>query len=112
MQTIRQQLIAALEEKNLTAREISKELKIREKEVFEHLVHIRQTLKNRKQKLIVTPFQCMVCDFIFKDRKRLTRPGRCPKCKQGHIEAASYSIISFKKKSGKSPFTESLEFNE
>jgi len=93
MQTLRQQLITLLEKNEMTARDISKELKIREKEVFGHLSHIRQTLKNRKQTLLIIPFQCMVCDFTFKDRKRLTRPGRCPKCKQGHIEAAKYRIL-------------------
>ncbi|MFO7558721.1 MAG: transcriptional regulator [Desulfobacterales bacterium] len=93
MPTLRQQLIALLEKKEMTAKDISRELKIREKEVFEHLFHIRQTLKNKKQTLLVIPFQCMVCDFTFKDRKRLTRPGRCPKCKKGHIQAATYRIV-------------------
>jgi predicted Zn-ribbon and HTH transcriptional regulator len=93
MQTLRQQLIALLEENEMTARDISRELKIQEKEVFEHLSHIRQTLKNRKKTLLIIPFQCMTCNFTFKDRKRLTRPGRCPKCKQGRIEAARYRIV-------------------
>jgi len=92
MPTIRQQLIALLEENEMTARDISRELKIREKEVFDHLSHIRQTITSRKQKLVITPFQCMACGFTFKDRRRLTRPGRCPKCKQGRIEAATYRI--------------------
>ncbi len=97
MQTIRQQLISALEENEMTARELSKRIKIKEKDVFEHLSHIRQTLKNQKKKLLIKPFQCMICDFSFKDRKRLTRPGRCPKCSQGHIEAATYRIVSLKR---------------
>ena len=96
MQTIRQQLISALEENEMTAGELSKSLKIQEKEVFEHLSHIRRTLKNKKKKLLINPFHCMLCDFTFKDRKRLTRPGRCPKCRQGHIEAAAYRIVSLK----------------
>jgi hypothetical protein len=93
MPTLRQRLITLLEKNEMTARDISQELKIREKDVFEHLSHIRQTLKNRKQTLLIIPFQCMVCDFTFKDRNRLTRPGRCPKCKQGQIEAAKYRIL-------------------
>lgn len=101
MQTIRQQLILALEENEMTARDLSKILKIQEKEVFDHLGHIRQTLKNQKKKLLIKPFQCMICDFSFKDRKKLSRPGRCPKCRQGHIEAATYRIVSLKKVSQK-----------
>jgi transcriptional regulator len=114
MQTIRQQLITALEENEMTARELSKILKIQEKEVFEHLFHIRQTLKNQKKKLLIRPFQCMICDFSFKDRKRLTRPGRCPKCRQGHIEAATYRVVSFKKacENEQPPWPESLGMND
>jgi transcriptional regulator len=114
MQTIRQQLISALEENEMTARELSKNLKIQEKEVFEHLSHIRQTLKNQKKKLLIRPFQCMICDFSFIDRIRLTRPGRCPKCRQGHIQAATYRIVSFKRvcEDKSSPCPESTKMDD
>ncbi len=92
MSTIRQKMILALEEKQMTAKELSKELKVSEKDVYTHLSHIQKTIKPQKKKLLVEPFQCLVCDFVFKDRKRLTRPGRCPECKQGHISPATYRI--------------------
>jgi predicted Zn-ribbon and HTH transcriptional regulator len=92
MGTIRQEMILLIEEKQMTARDLSKELKISEKEVYTHLSHIQKTIKPLKKKLLVEPFQCQVCDFIFKERKRLTRPGRCPECKQGHISPATYRI--------------------
>ena len=92
MGTIRQNMIRVLEEKHMTAKDLSKELKISEKEVYTHLSHIQKTLKAQKKELIVEPFQCMVCDFIFKNRSRFTRPGRCPECRQGHISPAIYKI--------------------
>ncbi len=92
MHTIRQQMIILLKEEELSARELSKALGIREKEVYEHLLHIKRSIKIQKKKLIVSPFRCLNCDYIFENRKRLTRPGRCPKCKQGHIDPALYRI--------------------
>ena len=92
MSTIRQKMILALEEKQMTAKELSKELKVSEKDIYTHLSHIQKTIKPQKKKLLVDPFQCLVCDFVFKERKRLTRPGRCPECKQGHISPAAYQI--------------------
>ncbi len=93
MKTIRQQIIAILEENEMTAMELSKELKIREKEVYEHLLHINKSLKPLKKKLIVDPFRCLICGFVFENRKRYTRPGRCPQCKQGSLDPALYKII-------------------
>ncbi len=91
--TIRKELISLLEEKEMTARDLSKALKIQEKEVYDHLEHVRRSLKAQKKKLNIDPYYCLVCDFVFKDRRRLSRPGRCPKCRQGHIEPAAYRIF-------------------
>ncbi len=92
MPTIRQQLIALLEDNDMTAREISRELHISEKEVFSHLQHIRKTVKALKKKLKIQPFECLHCGYVFKDRNRLSPPGRCPKCKQSRIKSATYHI--------------------
>ncbi len=76
----------------MDARELSKCVKIREKEVYPHLVHIQKSLKNRKQKLMVEPYFCRVCDFVFTERKRLSPPGRCPECRRGSIEPAVFTV--------------------
>jgi len=93
MQTIRRQIISLLEKEEMSAKEISKALSIREKEVYDHLEHVSRSLKTLKKKLVVNPFRCEQCDYVFKDRKRFTRPGRCPQCKQGRIMGATYKII-------------------
>lgn len=93
MLTIRQQLICLLEKGEMTARELSRALKIQEKEVYDHLYHIQRSIKARARKLQIDPFHCLVCGYVFEDRRRLSRPGRCPKCKEGHIEAAAYRIL-------------------
>jgi hypothetical protein len=90
--TIRQQIIALLQGEDVNALEISQLLSIREKEVYEHLDHINRTLSSQGKKLLVRPYACLKCGFSFKDRHRFTRPGRCPRCKGGHIGMASYHI--------------------
>ena len=91
-QTVRQKMISLLEENNMNARDLSKALRVSEKDIFDHFGHIHRSLKGKKKKLRVAPYQCQLCDFVFENRKKFSRPGRCPKCKGGSIEAASYRI--------------------
>ena len=92
MQTIRQKIIELLSTAELDARELSQELGVREKEVYDHLVHVARTVKAEKKKLIIHPSRCLQCGFVFEDRRRFTRPGRCPKCRQSYIQSPRYSI--------------------
>lgn len=81
-----------LENREMSARDISKAVSIEERLVYEHLGHIRRSLVNKNKQLIIQPYKCLLCGYLFKDRKRLDRPGKCPKCKQGHLQAALYHI--------------------
>jgi len=92
MQTIRQQIILLLQEQELGARELSQALGISEKEVYGHLSHIARSVNAHGHKLKVQPSRCRSCGFVFEDRHRLTRPGRCPRCKQGHLEAPRFQV--------------------
>ncbi len=90
--TIRQRIIELLLQEELNAIEISQYLSIREKEVYAHLQHIKRSLSSTGKKLLVVPYVCIACDYVFKDRQRFDRPGRCPVCKGGHIRMATYRI--------------------
>lgn len=92
MATLRKRMIELLRDEELDALDLSALLSIREKEVYEHLPHIAKSLASSGEKLIVEPYRCLNCDFVFKDRDRLNRPGRCPRCKEGHIRMATYTI--------------------
>jgi transcriptional regulator len=92
MLTIRQQIIAFLEQEALDAHTLSGLVSIREKEVYPHLEHIRKSLNARGQTLTITPYHCRLCGFTFKDRKKIHPPGRCPQCRQGSIEPAVFAI--------------------
>jgi len=92
-QTIRQKIFLLLNEKEMTAREISQAIGIREKEVYEHLPHIALSAIAQKRKLVVLPFGCMSCGYVFEQRKRFTRPSRCPRCKKTHLENPVYRLV-------------------
>ncbi|WP_267927159.1 transcriptional regulator [Desulfolithobacter dissulfuricans] len=90
--TKRQQLMDMLRQEELTSLDISAMLGIPEKEVHTQLGHIRRSLSRRGEKLVVTPFSCQSCGYLFKKRQRLDRPGRCPKCKSSHIRLATFRV--------------------
>ena len=92
MQTIRQQMIEFLSNKEMGARELSKSLRIREKEVYEHLSHIARSVNARRKKLIIIPSRCLECGYIFENRKRFSPPSRCPHCKSEHIQDPTYRV--------------------
>jgi hypothetical protein len=93
METIRQQMISLLVDKEMDARELSQAMGIREKEVYEHLPHIARSVAAQKKQLVIQPVRCLACGYVFKDRKRFTRPGRCPRCKKSHLDEPKYRIF-------------------
>jgi predicted Zn-ribbon and HTH transcriptional regulator len=91
-QTVRQRILALLSEKEMTARELSQYLGIREREVFDHLTHISRSVAAQGGRLTVLPLRCLSCGYVFEERKRFTRPSRCPRCKKSHIETPVYHL--------------------
>ena len=92
LRTVRQRIIDLLSEGEMDARALSREISIREKEVYDHLTHIARSLAATGKKLEISPAQCLSCSYIFKERQRFTRPGRCPQCKKSHLLSPSYYI--------------------
>jgi len=85
-------MISLLCEQEMSARDLSQAMGIREKEVYTHLSHMERSVAARKKKLMILPSRCTNCGFVFKDRKRFTRPGRCPHCKSEQIQNPTYKI--------------------
>ena len=92
MPTIRQEIIDLLTDGQMDALELSREVGIREKEVYEHLAHIKRSLAAKGGRLVVRPSECLGCGYVFKDRRRLTRPGRCPRCRKSLLTYPVYRI--------------------
>jgi hypothetical protein len=93
-QTIRQKMFFLLNEKEMSAREISQTIGIREREVYDHLPHLALSATAQKRKLVVLPFSCMSCGYVFKQRKRFTRPSRCPRCRKSHLETPRLKLLN------------------
>jgi len=90
--TIRQEIISVLVKQTLSAREISAEVGISEKEVVDHLGHIRIAIRKSRERLKIIPAECKKCGFGFKKRERLTKPGKCPICRSQQIQEPLFSI--------------------
>lgn len=93
-QTVRQRMIDLLSREEMTDRDLSQALGIAERDVYVHLPHIARSLAAQGKKLEALPVHCMHCGYVFRDRKRWTRPSRCPRCKGSHIERPSYRIVA------------------
>jgi len=92
MGTIRQQIIELLTAGEMDARELSRAVGVKEKEVYEHLAHIARSQAAKGSKLAVRASECLSCGYVFKDRRRFTRPGRCPRCRESQLINPSFKI--------------------
>jgi predicted Zn-ribbon and HTH transcriptional regulator len=91
-ETVRREIMTLLERGPSSARELSTEVRISEKEVYEHLEHIRRTLNKNDRELVIIPAECAKCGFVFTKRERLRKPGRCPVCKAESIREPLFSL--------------------
>ena len=87
--TLRREIISLLMGQSLTAKELSERVGIGEKEVLEHLGHIKIALHGG---LVVIPALCLGCGFSFRKRERLKKPGRCPVCHSERIVEPAFSV--------------------
>ncbi|HIJ78920.1 MAG: ArsR family transcriptional regulator [Desulfobulbaceae bacterium] len=84
--TIRQEVLRVLEDAELTVGELSKIIGKSEQELYDHLAHLRGA-----KSLIIIPAQCLACGFIFRNREKVKKPGKCPKCKDTHISQPMFT---------------------
>lgn len=91
-ETIRKEILSLLLEQTLSAKEISAEVHISEKDVYEHLEHIERSAHKTGHHFTVVPAVCTKCGFVFKKRERLKKPGRCPICHEEKIQAPLFGI--------------------
>lgn len=91
--TPRQRIIELISSSRLASYQLAQMLGISERQVEDHLPHILKTIaRDTTRRFILDPARCQDCDFVFKDRTRLTRPSRCPRCRSETIAAPRYGI--------------------
>ena len=88
-ETIRQEVLKLLECGELTVGELSKQIRKSEKELYDHLEHLLLGSKS----IVIIPTECLKCGYIFEKRKKVKKPGKCPKCKGTYIEQPMFTAI-------------------
>ena len=86
-QTPRQRIIDLITGTLLSSHQLAQMLGVPERQVEDHLSHVVKTVaRDRSRRFVLDPSTCQNCGFVFRDRSRLTRPSRCPRC---HSEATT-----------------------
>ena len=91
-ETVRRQIIDLLASGTYSARDLSAEAHIPEKEVYGHLDHIRKSLAREGRAFTIIGPECRKCGFLFTRMDRLRRPGKCPKCRGETIHEPRFRI--------------------
>lgn len=91
--TPRQRIADLLTLAPMTTQQIAAVVKMSERQVEDHLGHIMKTVaRERTRRFVLHPSECKACDFVFRDRRRITRPSRCPQCRSELLTDPRYSL--------------------
>ncbi|MEZ4238554.1 MAG: transcriptional regulator [Myxococcota bacterium] len=77
----------------LTVRQLSQLAGLSEEAVLRHLEHLAKSVKAEGAKFVVHPAECVACGYVFDDRKRLTKPSRCPECRATRVDPPSFEVV-------------------
>ena len=87
--TIRQKIVALIKIKPTDAYALSGAIGVSQRVIESHLENVA---KSHNQFFEIIPAVCNDCDFIFKDRKKHTKPTGCPKCRGESIMPPRFFI--------------------
>lgn len=92
--TPRQRLMELLTQHAFTARELAGHIQLAERLVEDHLSHIIRSLeRSTAQQFVREEPECLNCGYTFRNRTRLRRPSRCPRCRSESITSPRFSIV-------------------
>lgn len=89
--TRREDIIDILSGEEWTARELQLHFGCEPKEIIADLEHIKKSLLP-KRKLVRKHAYCRLCGFVFKERAKLKKPSKCPKCRSESIQEPVFRI--------------------
>lgn len=90
--TVRRQIVVLLQQQPHTAKDLSMAIGLPEKQVYDHLQHIRLSYQQQGGALRIEPAVCKKCGFVFAKRQRFQKPGKCPVCRGQAIEEPRYFL--------------------
>lgn len=91
-ETSRERLRALLLEEPATARDLSQRAQLSERDVQHHLEHLARSSRARGERFVVEPAACIGCGFVFAERDRVAKPGRCPDCRGTRISPPRFRL--------------------
>lgn len=92
-QTPRQYLMELLAGMSRSSYELAALVGLPERQIEDHLRHIVRTVaRDQTRRFVVEPSMCQGCHYVFRERTRLTRPSRCPRCRHEAISAPRFMI--------------------
>ncbi len=90
--TVRRQIMGQLAAGPLSLAELAARMDLTEKELLQHLRHVKRTVSRSGGKLTVKAARCRNCGFSFRQADEFKKPGRCPRCKQSRIDGPWLSL--------------------
>jgi len=91
--TIRQLIMQSITGTLYSSRQLAELVGVPERQVEDHLIHVAKSVaRDRTRRFVLEPSRCRDCGFVFRERTRLTCPGRCPRCRSEAISPPRYGI--------------------
>jgi predicted Zn-ribbon and HTH transcriptional regulator len=91
--TLRRNLLEYLSDEPRSVSRLARELRLPRPEVEDALHHMIRSARAAGHRIVVVPARCRACGFTF-DEDKLTRPSRCPECRQSRIFEPQISVES------------------
>ena len=87
----RRDLIPLLMDRTVTLSDLARSAGEKPKDILDALQHLIKSSKHADYVIVVDPAECRKCGFEFGTDK-LSRPGKCPKCKGTWIFEPRFSV--------------------
>ena len=89
--TLRKQLIEFLSHEPRSVSRLARELRLPRADVEDALRHMIRSARAAGHRIVVLPARCRSCGFTFDD-ETLTKPGKCPSCRNSRIFEPQISV--------------------
>jgi predicted Zn-ribbon and HTH transcriptional regulator len=89
--TLRKQLLEVLSTEPRSVSRLARELRLPRADVEDALRHMIRSARAAGHRIVVVPARCRSCGFIF-DEDTLTKPGKCPSCRESRIFEPQISV--------------------
>ncbi len=88
--TRRERLQELLEKGEFTVEQLARFIDAPVRDVVDDLEHVRKSAGDRFH---MRPPECEGCGFVFHKRRKITRPSRCPECREERVIGPWFGIV-------------------